>query len=99
MHLEELASTLVPQHSHQPNSAMDNLTISTSEHPGTVAPLLKRPEVERMTSLSRTTLYRLIQQDQFPKPVQLTARAVAWRSSDVAAWIASRVAGVRSAKA
>lgn len=53
--------------------------------------LLKRPEVESMTGLSRSEIYRLKELGQFPKPYRLTARkSVAWKQSEVQAWIKSR---------
>lgn len=54
--------------------------------------LLRRPEVLRRTGLSRTSMYRLIQQQQFPSPVKLSAKTVAWSSSAIDAWIAARIA-------
>jgi len=54
--------------------------------------LLRLRAVEEMTGLSRSSLYRLIQLDQFPAPIQLTgARAVAWVAEEVEAWIQSRI--------
>ena len=53
--------------------------------------LIKLLEVKNMTTLSSSTIYRLMQQDLFPKPVNLTGgRAVAWKLSDIEAWIESR---------
>ena len=52
--------------------------------------LIRLPEVLRATGLSRTTLYRKISHGQFPEPVRLGPRPVAWRECDVAAWINSR---------
>ena len=49
--------------------------------------ILRRPEVEARTGLSRSTIYLWIQQGEFPKPVALGARLVGWRESDVAAWL------------
>jgi prophage regulatory protein len=46
--------------------------------------------VIRVTGLSRSTLYRLIANGQFPRPVRLGPRAVAWRRSDVEAWSDAR---------
>lgn len=42
--------------------------------------------VIRVTGLSRSTLYRLIADESFPRPVRLGPRAVAWRRSDIDAW-------------
>lgn len=52
--------------------------------------LLKRPEVEARTGLSRSTIYAWISAGKFPQPVKLGTRLVAWRESDVAAWLDSR---------
>lgn len=50
--------------------------------------ILKRPEVEKMTSLSRTSIYRMMQTGDFPKPIQLgSSRSVGWRIGDVTAWL------------
>ena len=55
-----------------------------------VAVLLRLPAVMHVTGLSRSTLYRLIAGEQFPRPVRLGLRAVAWRRSDVEAWSEAR---------
>ena len=52
--------------------------------------LLKLAEVKRLTSLSQPTIWRLIQKDQFPRPMQVTSSRVAWRETDVREWLASR---------
>ena len=57
--------------------------------------ILRRPQVETRTGLSRSTLYQYIQDDLFPRPVSLGARAVGWLGSDVNAWIAARAKAVR----
>lgn len=52
--------------------------------------LLRRPEVEARTGLSRSTIYAWISAGKFPQPVMLGTRLVAWRDSDIAAWLESR---------
>lgn len=52
--------------------------------------LLRRPEVEALTGLSRSTLYDWMKRGAFPQPVKLGTRLVAWRESDIAAWLESR---------
>lgn len=47
---------------------------------------LRLQAVIRVTGLSRSTLYRLIADEQFPRPVRLGPRAVAWRRADIEAW-------------
>jgi prophage regulatory protein len=54
------------------------------------AKLLRRPEVEARTGLSRSTLYEWMKRGEFPQPVKLGARIVAWRESDVTDWLESR---------
>ena len=53
--------------------------------------LLRRPEVETRTGLSRSTLYDWMKKNRFPKPVKLGERIVAWRESDIDQWLESRV--------
>ena len=54
--------------------------------------VLRRPEVERMTGLPRSTIYDKMSKGQFPKPVKLSEESVGWLSSEVAAWLKQRVA-------
>lgn len=55
---------------------------------------IRRPAVEELTGLGRTTIYKLMSAGQFPRPVRLTGRAVAWPESAVVAWLASRPVAV-----
>jgi prophage regulatory protein len=54
------------------------------------ARLLAVKTVAGLTSLSRHSIYRLAKQGDFPTPVQVGPRRVAWRQSDVTAWLESR---------
>ena len=54
--------------------------------------LLRRTEVESVTGLSRSGIYRGMEVGDFPRPVQIGPRSIAWRSDDVQAWIESRTA-------
>jgi prophage regulatory protein len=54
--------------------------------------LLRRPEVEKMTGLSRSKIYLMVAADEFPKPVNLGPRAVAWVQREVEAWMDDRIA-------
>lgn len=51
---------------------------------------LRMPDVERVTSLKRGYLYRLIAAGSFPRPYKLAARASAWRASEVRSWMDAR---------
>lgn len=52
--------------------------------------LLRRTEVEQLTCLSCSTIYRQIELGDFPRPVRVGVRAVAWWESEVEAWRKSR---------
>ena len=52
--------------------------------------LLRIGSVVRVTGLGRSTIYRLVARDEFPPPVRLTSRAVAWRRSDLERWTDAR---------
>lgn len=60
------------------------------------AALIKRQEVEKLTQLSRSSLYaKLNPKDvnhdpSFPVPVRVSSTAVRWVAYEVEAWIASR---------
>lgn len=50
-------------------------------------------EVVRLTSLSKTTIYELISQQDFPASIPLTSRRVGWSKADVQEWIRRRMYG------
>lgn len=55
-----------------------------------MANLLRLPVVIERTGLSRSSIYSKLEKGEFPKPVKLGERAVAWRDNDIADWISSR---------
>ena len=54
--------------------------------------LLRRPEVETLTGLSRAAIYQQMAQGQFPRPINIGRRAVAWPQSVIDDWIEARKA-------
>ena len=52
--------------------------------------ILRRPEVERLTGLSRSTIYRLMNAGAFPRQHKLGLGSVGWMQGEIANWIASR---------
>lgn len=52
--------------------------------------ILRYPEVQAVTGLSRKSIERRLRAGTFPKPVKLGARAVGFRSDEVEAWIKNR---------
>lgn len=52
--------------------------------------LLRRTEVEARIGLSRSSIYRMMDEGEFPRPIRIGRRAVAWRASDLDRWQAQR---------
>ena len=50
----------------------------------------RRSALEDMLGLSRSTIYRMMNDGEFPRPVVLGRRAVGWRAADVETWIKQR---------
>lgn len=53
--------------------------------------LIKRKEVLSRCAISHSTLYRMINSGEFPKPINLGKRAVAWPETEVEDWIQERI--------
>ncbi len=53
---------------------------------------LRRPAVEAATGLSRSTIYDMMQRGEFPRPIRIGRRAVAWPESKITEWLAQRSA-------
>lgn len=49
--------------------------------------ILRLGAVLDRTGLSRSTLYRKIEQRSFPRQIQITERCVGWRERDIEAWL------------
>lgn len=58
---------------------------------------LRLPEVKVITGLSKSTIYAFMQEKNFPAPIRLGPRAVAWVRSEVKQWAAERVHASRPA--
>lgn len=59
--------------------------------PATPTQLLRKPAVCARVALFGTTLWRLARAGKFPKSIQISAGAVAWREADIEDWIDERV--------
>lgn len=57
--------------------------------------ILRLQQVCRVTGLCRSLVYQLEADDQFPRRVHLTQRAVGWIEAEVQSWLAQRVARSR----
>jgi prophage regulatory protein len=63
------------------------LTQATNTQSRVEPALLRSWDVRARTGLSRTTMHRLMQSGDFPRPVVIAKRAVAWKATEVAAWL------------
>jgi len=53
--------------------------------------IIRLKEVIDSTGLARSTIYKYIAENTFPKPVSLGDRSVGWVDSEVHDWILARV--------
>ncbi len=61
--------------------------------------LLRLPEVKTRTGLSRSMIYALAARGEFPKPISLGRRSVAWVEDEIVQWILQRIRASRGDKA
>ena len=54
--------------------------------------LIRLPEVGSLTGCKKSTLYLMISQNRFVRPVRLSARHVAWPETAVLQWVQDRIA-------
>ena len=52
--------------------------------------ILRRKDVEKYTGLSRSTIYAMMTEGNFPRPLRLGKRAVGWTEGAISDWISSR---------
>ena len=57
---------------------------------------LRRKEVEKVTGLSRSSIYQYMSAGNFPRSHKVGRRAVAWLESDVHKWMEERCTGYGS---
>lgn len=74
-----------PSFDQLPDSAYirESQLVQSSKRPGQPAPL----------PFSASTLWRMVQQGTFPKPVKLAPRVTAWNVGQVRGWLASQRLG------
>ena len=53
---------------------------------------IRRKAVEELTGLARSTIYQMMHEGRFPRPVRIGGRAVAWLETEINDWVAARVA-------
>ena len=53
--------------------------------------ILRLPAVKARIGLSRSSIYQLVSQSRFPRPIALGSRSVGWLESEVNGWLAAQV--------
>lgn len=57
---------------------------------------IRLPQVKERTGLSRSTIYLMMKNGQFPKPIKIVGKSVAWVDRDVTDWQMKRLSGVQA---
>lgn len=58
---------------------------------------LRRGEVESTCGLPTSTLYALMDRGEFPKPIKISSRTVAWLETDIIEWQRKLIAAAEAA--
>ncbi|AOE83086.1 helix-turn-helix transcriptional regulator [Pseudomonas sp. TCU-HL1] len=53
--------------------------------------VIRLQQVMEMTGLGRSTVYKYVSENWFPKPIPLGGRSVGWLESEVDEWILDRI--------
>lgn len=68
----------------------NNTTSETNKNSSTAIcrrTILNVREVSTYLNLSKPTIYRLMNEGKFPRPIQLSKNRVAWRSDEIEFWL------------
>ena len=57
--------------------------------------IIKRPEVEVITGLSRSSIYAKMENGTFPKGIKLSERSVGWLEHEIQEWLKNRISATR----
>ena len=77
---------------HSPGAGPGQPGPTRAEEPGSLDRyrVVRREDVCLLTGLGRSTILRMVQAGEFPAPVRLGQRAVAWHLDEVLRWLESR---------
>lgn len=53
--------------------------------------LIRLPEVENLIGCKKSTVYTMVKEGTFPKPIRLSSRMVAWPETAVLQWMQDRI--------
>ncbi|WP_276808019.1 helix-turn-helix transcriptional regulator [Castellaniella defragrans] len=66
------------------------------QHQNQPVTLLRLPAVMARIGYGRSKVYDMIGKGEFPAPIKMGARTVAWPSDQIDAWIAQRIQSAQS---
>jgi prophage regulatory protein len=49
--------------------------------------IMRRKDLEKRLGISRSSIYLMMSEGRFPKPIRLGRRAVGWRADDIQTWL------------
>ena len=52
-----------------------------------VPQIFRRRQLEKQLGLTRSSIYKMREDGEFPRPIKLGRRAVGWRADEVANWL------------
>jgi prophage regulatory protein len=94
-HIDQFKSQIIKRDiSEQTRSRIPELALTTvqaSKNRKQPNDLIRIKEVMQMTSLSKSSIYVQRNNGDFPRPIQLSSRSVAWVRSDVEAWVLDKI--------
>ena len=53
--------------------------------------LIRLPEIENLIGCKKSTVYTMLKNGNFPKPIRLSARMVAWPETAVLQWVQDKI--------
>ena len=53
--------------------------------------MLRLPEVMKKVGISKSLIYKMIQEGEFPRSVKLGPRTSCWNEADIDAWIDKKI--------
>ena len=53
--------------------------------------LLRRPQVEELTGISRTAIYERMKSGTFPKSIALSPKTIRWVNGEIIKWIEEQI--------
>ncbi len=54
-------------------------------------PVIDLPDVKQITTLCKSSVYKLVKAGEFPAPKKLFSNRVAWSTHEVLAWVESKM--------